>query len=292
MSLYVDVEASQQCLEWMMADGGKRTVWKRVRLEVRTPEEGDEPIGSEEILDALLLSPIQNHFSWEPGWVEADGEEICLISQLQLINGGAIHVYFNKPPESILGGLVNTEVLMPLTVYAEDFIAAGGYPSRYRTSNSQGSPSEVSLLEACFRKVYLSYGDAEMTVKEATERWRQGGGRQPTSTTSQVDLAKQQQMLFEAQIRAQKDNMLFAAHTNKTEIDKYYNLSIQNQPPPRTASEIHALQQQVAFSSWQLGSLIGFDPGEQPTPKRNWKEKLQDIMDAILLRSIEGTDKS
>ena len=154
VTMVADMRLSQECLAYMISNGGWKTVWKRLDFA-----EGNEAVG----IKASLRSPYRREFSWEPGWLEAKGEqyehgEHMVTWEGQVIAGAAIHTYFNKPDEAWSCGNGSWYMtLVPLRVHVDDFIAAG-YESIY------------GHVVTTFRRVYLTHADCEMAVKDCLVR--------------------------------------------------------------------------------------------------------------------------
>lgn len=186
VTMTVDARLSMECLAQMKAEGGKRTVWKKLDFcdGKYTEREG-------------LCSPYQPDFWWEPGWVEARGDQEThakhlITHQGQTIDGAAIHVYFTKPKTVERGWC---EVLVPLMVHMDDFIGAG---------------AQMDGIVATFRRVYLTHADCELAVKYALERRDQATEEERKSVlyTSPKLLQQFTQMV----LNAQRDQALSALH--------------------------------------------------------------------------------
>ena len=198
MSLLMDTKATLACMEIMRADGGWRTVWKKVRLQV---EEMPTDQGTNEIIEAILTSPYQKKFEWEPGWIEAKGADIPLTLDEKLLNSGGLHTFFYKPDER--DDDFYQCVDMPLRVHVDDLIAAGNIKR-----------ADFHTVQAVFKRAYLSYNDCEMSVKaglelkrEQEENLRQSGSICGTRTgrVTATQLAAMQSGLTQ-QILGQQQN--------------------------------------------------------------------------------------
>jgi hypothetical protein len=150
----VDARLSQECLSYMLAEGGWKTVWKELIVDVHNEMWS-------------LRSPHWGDFTWEPGWLEATNEPddpreapaYAIVYQDQQIAGDALHAYFLDPRERPRAPLTwqDNAAIVPLRARAEDFIAAG---------------TNGACIVATFRRLYLGYRECEVAVKESTEQQR------------------------------------------------------------------------------------------------------------------------